>query len=63
MHQISTAEKIKLNLAKLKKKGETFEINIDPDLAMEFKRGENIPLSEILKAEQIFYYHKLFINK
>ena len=54
MHQISTAEKIKLNLAKLKKKGETFEINIDPDLAMEFKRGENIPLSEILKAEQIF---------
>ena len=54
MHQINTAEKIKLNLAKLKKKGETFEINIDPDLAMDFKKGENITISEILKAEQIF---------
>jgi len=54
MHQTSTAEKIKLNLAKLKKKGEMFEINIDPDLAMDFKRGKDVTIREIMKAEQIF---------
>ena len=54
MHQISTSEKIKLNLAKLKKQGETFEINIDPDLAMDFKQGKEVTIREILKAEQIF---------
>ena len=54
MHQINTAEKIKLNLAKLKKGGESFEINIDPDLAMDFKQGKEVTVREVLKAEQIF---------
>ncbi len=54
MHQINTAEKIKLNLARLKKGGETFEINIDPDLAMDLKQGKEVTMREILKAEQIF---------
>lgn len=48
------AERVKLNLARLKKAGLTFEINIDPDLAIRFKKGEPLALREILKAEHIF---------
>ncbi|MBR9683233.1 ribosome assembly factor SBDS [Candidatus Woesearchaeota archaeon] len=54
MAQISTSEKIKLNLARFKKANQTFEINVDPDLAIRFKKGESIDLREVLKAEQIF---------
>lgn len=53
MRQIGS-EKIKLNLARLKKASQNFEISVDPDLAVRFKKGELIDLREILKAEQIF---------
>jgi ribosome maturation protein SDO1 len=49
-----SAEKIKLNLARIKKDSQTFEVNIDPDLAVKFKKGEPIDIREVLKAEQIF---------
>lgn len=52
--KISTTEKIKLNLARLKKANQTFEINVDPDLAIKFKKGEPLNIKEVLKAEQIF---------
>lgn len=48
------AEKIKLNLARFKKAAQAFEINIDPDLAVRFKKGEPLDIREVLKAEQIF---------
>jgi len=48
------SEKIKFNIARLKKAGQIFEINVDPDLAVKFKKGELTNLREVLKAEQIF---------
>ncbi len=47
-------EKIHLNLARLKKYGEIFEIVINPDLAVEYKSGKNISLNDVLKDEFIF---------
>jgi len=47
--------KLDLTLAKLKKGGENFEIVIDPDLAIAFKKGDSsISITEILKAQKIF---------
>jgi len=44
----------KINLARLRKFGQIFEISVDPDLAMKFKQGELNDISEVLKSEQIF---------
>lgn len=44
----------KINLAKYKKFGKEVEISVDPDLALRFKQGENIDISEILHSEHIF---------
>ncbi|MFH1682157.1 MAG: ribosome assembly factor SBDS [Candidatus Woesearchaeota archaeon] len=44
----------KLNLARIKKEGHTFEISVDPDLAVKLKRGGDVDLREVLKAEKIF---------
>ena len=44
-----------INLARLKKGGETFEIDVDPDLAIKFKKGvSGIDVRDVLKAEHIF---------
>lgn len=48
------SERVKLNLARLKKAGQVFEISVDPDLALRFKKGELLDIRDILKAEQIF---------
>lgn len=48
-------ERISLNLARLKKGGETFEVVIDPDLAIAYTQNKpGIELREVLKAEEIF---------
>jgi ribosome maturation protein SDO1 len=47
-------EKIHLNLARIKKEGENFEIAIEPDLAIRYKKGEKIDLREVVKSEHIF---------
>jgi len=47
-------EKVHFNLARLKKGGENFEVVIDPDLAVKFRRGEDIDLREVLKSEHVF---------
>jgi len=47
-------KKLHLNLATLKKGGERFEIDVDPDLALDFKMGKNADIHEVLKAEKIF---------
>ncbi|MEM0230736.1 MAG: ribosome assembly factor SBDS [Candidatus Woesearchaeota archaeon] len=47
-------EKIHFNLARLKKGGENFEVVIDPDLAVKYRNGEDVELSEVLKSEHVF---------
>lgn len=52
---ISKANKnIHLNLGILKKGGERFEISVDPDKAIAFKRGEEKDMTNVLMAEKIF---------
>ena len=48
-------EKISLNLARLKKGGNNYEIDVDSEKAIAFKGGANIDIREVLKAEKIFY--------
>lgn len=47
-------ERIHLNLARLKKAGENFEIDVDPDMAIDLKHGKAIDIKDALKAEKIF---------
>ena len=47
-------EKLHLNLARLKKEGLNFEIDVDPDLAVDFKEGKDIKIRNVLKAAEIF---------
>ena len=42
------------NLARLKKNGEIFEIVINPDEAVAYKEGKDIPIKEIVRSEHIF---------
>ena len=44
----------KINLARLKKFGHTFEISVDPDKALHYKKGELNDITEVLLAERIF---------
>jgi len=44
----------KLNLARIKKFGETFEISVDPDKALQYKKGYINDLNEVLLADHIF---------
>ena len=47
-------ERVHFNLARIKKAGKNFEVVIEPDNAIAYKRGANIDLHEILKGEHIF---------
>lgn len=47
-------EKVHLNLAKIKVSGENFEVDVDPDSAIAFKKGAIEDLTSVLKAQQIF---------
>ncbi len=47
-------EKLHINLARLKKEGETFEVVIDPDKAMDFRSGKNVAIDDVLNDEAIF---------
>jgi len=53
-HIFPESQKLQLNLARLTTHGETFEINVDPDLAVKFKHGEDVSIKDVLKAEKIF---------
>lgn len=44
----------KINLAKLKREGETFEIVVDPDAAIGFKNGKIDDLTAVLRSDEIF---------
>jgi ribosome maturation protein SDO1 len=41
-------------IARLEYYGERFEILVDPDLASDFKKGEDINIEEILAVEEVF---------
>lgn len=47
-------QRVSLNLARIKKGGEQFEIVVDPDLALKLKKGEDIDVRDVLKSEEIF---------
>jgi len=44
----------KISLARLKKFGKTFEISVDPDLALQYKKGELEDIREVLHSEEVF---------
>lgn len=53
--QIYDKERVSLNIVRLKKSGETFEIILsDPDAALKLRRGATIRVDDILKSPEIF---------
>ncbi len=48
-------EKIAINVAKIKKGGENFEVVINPDKIMEYKKKKISDVREVLMSEKIFY--------
>jgi len=40
--------------ARLESHGEKFEILVDPDLAVRFRQGEDVPLEEMVAALYVF---------
>ena len=48
-------EKISLNLARLKKGGETFEVILDDvEGALQIRRGKDIPVRSVMNGEFVF---------
>ncbi len=60
MDQRKTFEKehFNINIARLKKGGQSFEINVDPDLAIAFKEGQKVDIIDILRSEDVFFNTK-----
>ncbi|MBI4150400.1 ribosome assembly factor SBDS [Candidatus Woesearchaeota archaeon] len=52
--QIFDKERVSFNLARLKKGGSVFEVAVDPDLAIEFKKGKAVDIKDVLRSEKIF---------
>ncbi len=48
-------EKVRFNLARIKKGGSVYEVVVDPDKAVLYKEGAEIDLREVLKAEDVFF--------
>lgn len=47
-------ERVSFNLARLKKGGQNFEIVVEPDNAIAYKRGAELDVKDVLKGEKIF---------
>lgn len=47
-------ERVSFNLARLRKQGLKFEVAVDPDLAIKYKKGEISDIRDVLKQEKIF---------
>jgi len=41
-------------IARYQEEGHKFEILVDPDLAWDFREGENIPIEEVIASEEIY---------
>ncbi|MBW2966971.1 ribosome assembly factor SBDS [Candidatus Woesearchaeota archaeon] len=48
-------ERVSFNLARLKKGGKVFEVVIDPDNAIAYKRGSGVDIKEVLRGEKVFF--------
>ena len=53
MRQTYEKEKVSLSVARLKTHGENFEVVIDPDNAIKFRKGD-VNITEALKAEKVY---------
>lgn len=47
-------ERFSINLARLKKGGENFEVVVDPDMAIAYKQGKDVDIRDVLKAEKVW---------
>lgn len=47
-------EKAHLNLARIDRQGNHFEVAVDPDLAVKMKKGEEVSIHEVMKSEHVF---------
>ncbi|MBW3014331.1 hypothetical protein KY335_03760, partial [Candidatus Woesearchaeota archaeon] len=47
-------ERVQLNLARMDKGGEHFEVPIRPDKVVEYKEGNKVEISDIVETEHIF---------
>jgi ribosome maturation protein SDO1 len=47
-------ERVSFNLARLKKGGKEFEVVVEPDNAIAFKKGSSMDIREVLRGEHIF---------
>jgi ribosome maturation protein SDO1 len=47
-------EKLHLNLARLQKGSLTFEIVVEPDLAIAYSKGEDVDINDVLKSDEVF---------
>lgn len=47
-------ERVSFNLARLKKSGTVFEVAVDPDQAIAFKKGKAVDIKEVIRSEKIF---------
>jgi len=54
MQGIVDREKAKINVARLKRGGETFEVSIDSEKAINFKKGLN-EFDDVLQSEEIWF--------
>ena len=54
MRIVCSKERLHLNLVRLRCGKNTFEIDVYPDKAIDYKNGETVDIREVLKAENIF---------
>lgn len=47
-------ERVSFNLSRIKKGGQVFEVVVDPDLAISFKKQGGIDIKDVLKGEKVF---------
>ncbi len=47
-------ERVSFNLARLKKGGQVFEIVVNPDEAISYKKGAELDLNDVLRGKEVF---------
>ncbi len=52
--QTMDKERVSFNLARLRKGGKKFEVAIDADKAIEFKKGNSVDIQDVVKSDKIF---------
>lgn len=52
--QLYKKERLDINLARIKKGGQKFEVVVDADKAVDYRSGKDVDLKEVLASEKIF---------